>query len=174
MPWLIRIIYKCCFCWVASVVSGSVRPHRRKHTRLPRPWGSPGKNPGVGCHCLLQCRKVKSESEVVQSCPTLSDLMDCSPPGSPVPGILQARTLEWVAISSSNAWRWKVKVKSLSPVRPSETPWTAALQAPPSPLPLKFFCTCGLQFIQPKDYPESHHIWISLILLSILKGCNWE
>ena len=66
----------------------------------------------------------------LQSCPTLCDPTDGSPPGSPVPGILQARTLEWVAISSSNAWKWKVK--SLSPVRPSVTPWTAAFQAPPS------------------------------------------
>ena len=67
-----------------------------------------------------------------QSCPTLSDPMDCSPPGSPVPGILQARTLEWVAISFSNAWKWKVKVKLLSRVRLLVTPWTAAHQAPPS------------------------------------------
>ena len=71
---------------VASVMSDSVRPHRRQPTRLPCPWDSPGKNTGVGCHCLLQCRKVKSESEVVQSCPTLSNPMDCSPPGSSVHG----------------------------------------------------------------------------------------
>ena len=68
----------------------------------------------------------------LQSCPTLCDPMDGSPPGSPIPGILQARTLEWVAISFSNVWKWKVKVKSLSCVRPSATPWTAAFQAPPS------------------------------------------
>ena len=68
----------------------------------------------------------------LQSCPTLCDPIDGSPPGSPVPGILQARTLEWVAISFSNAWKWKVKVKSLSCVRPSATPWTVAYQAPPS------------------------------------------
>ena len=73
-------------------MSDSVRPHRRRPTRLPRPWDSPGKNTGVGCHFLLQCKKVKSENEVTQSCPTLRDPMDCSPPGSPVPGILQART----------------------------------------------------------------------------------
>ena len=76
--------------------------------------------------------KVKSESEVTQSCLTLSDPMDCSPPGSSVPGILQARTLEWVAISFSNAWKWKVKGKSPSHVRLLATPWTAAYQAPPS------------------------------------------
>ena len=65
-----------CCCCVASVVSDSVRPHRRKPTRLPRPWDSPDKNTEVGCHFLLQCMKVKSEREVAQSCPTLSDPMD--------------------------------------------------------------------------------------------------
>ena len=62
----------------------TLRPHKRQPTRLPRPWDSPGKNTGVGCHFLLQCMKVKSESEVAQSCPTLSDPMDCSLPGSSV------------------------------------------------------------------------------------------
>ena len=66
-------------------MSDSVRPHRRQPTRLRRPWESPGKNTGVVCHFLLQCMEVKSESEVVQSCPTLRDPMDCSPPGSSVP-----------------------------------------------------------------------------------------
>ena len=78
--------------------------------------------------CILCAAAAKS----LQSCPTLCDPIDSSPPGSPAPGILQARTLEWVAISFSNAWKWKVKVKSLSRVRPSATPWTAAFQAPPS------------------------------------------
>ena len=92
----------CCYCCqVASVVSDSVRPHRRQPTRLHHPWDSPGKNTGVGCHFLLQCVKVKSESEVSQSCPTLSDLMDCSLPGSSVHGIFQARVLEWGAIAFS-------------------------------------------------------------------------
>ena len=68
----------------------------------------------------------------LQSCPTLCDPIDSSPPGSPIPGILQARTLEWVAISISNAWKWKVKVKSLSCARLLATPWTAAYEAPPS------------------------------------------
>ena len=68
----------------------------------------------------------------LESCPTLCDPIDGSPPGSPVPGILQARVLEWVAISFSNAWKWKVKVKSISRVWPSATPWTATFQAPPS------------------------------------------
>ena len=80
-------IHTCCCCWVASVVSDSVWPHRRQPTRLPCPWDSPGKNTGVGCHFLLQCVKVKSESEVAQSCPTRSNTMDCSLPGSSVHGI---------------------------------------------------------------------------------------
>ena len=91
---------------VASVVSDSVRPHRRQPIRLPRPWDSSGKNTGVGCHFLLQCMKVKSESEVAQLCLTLSNLMDCSPPGSSVHGIFQARVLEWVAIAFSNVSRY--------------------------------------------------------------------
>ena len=90
----------CCWCWVTSVVSDSVRPHRRQPTRLPRPWDSPGKNTGVGCRFLLQCMKVKSKSEVAQSCLTLSDPMDCSLPGSSIYGIFQARVLEWGAIAS--------------------------------------------------------------------------
>ena len=91
----------CCCCWVASVVSDSVQPHRRQPTRLHHPWDSPGKNTGVGCHFLLQCMKVKSESEVTQSCPTLSDPMDFSPPGSSIHGVFQARVLEWGAIAFS-------------------------------------------------------------------------
>ena len=91
----------CCCCSVASVVSDSVRPHRRQPTRLPNPWDSPGKNTEVGCHFLLQCMKVKSQSEVAQLCPTPSDPMDCSPPGSSVHGIFQARVLEWGAIAFS-------------------------------------------------------------------------
>ena len=82
-------------------MSDSVRPHRWQPTRLPGPWDSPGKNTGVGCHFLLQCMKVKSESEVTQSCPTLCDPMDCSLPGSSVHGIFQARVLEWGAIAFS-------------------------------------------------------------------------
>ena len=81
-------------------MSDSVRPHRRQPTRLPRPWDSPGKNTGVGCHFLLQYMKVKSESEVAQSCLTLRD-MDCSLPGSSVHGNFQAKVLEWGAIAFS-------------------------------------------------------------------------
>ena len=88
-------------CQVASVVSDSVRPHGQQPTRLLHPWDSPGKNTGMGCHFLLQCMKVESESEVTQSCLTLRDPMDCSPPGSSVHGICQARVLEWGAIAFS-------------------------------------------------------------------------
>ena len=75
----------------------AMRPHRQQPTRLPRPWDSQGKNIGVGCHFLLQCVKVEIESEVAQSCPTLSDPVDCSLLGSSVHGILQARALQWGA-----------------------------------------------------------------------------
>ena len=98
-----------------------------------------GSNP-----CLLHCRQIlyrlshqgsltvtAAAAKSLQSCLTLCDPIDSSPPGSPVPGILQARTLEWVAISFSSAWKWKVKVKSLSRVRLLATPWPAAYQAPP-------------------------------------------
>ena len=84
-------------------MSDSVQPQRWQPTRLPRPWDSPGKNIGVGCHFLLPCMKVKSESEVAQSCPTLSNPMDCSLPGSSVHGSSQARVLEWGAIAFSVA-----------------------------------------------------------------------
>ena len=82
-------------------MSDSVRLHRRQPTRLPCPWDSPGKNTGVGCHFLLQCMKVKRQSEVAQLCPTLRNPMDCSLPGSSVHGIFQARVLEWGAIAFS-------------------------------------------------------------------------
>ena len=99
---MVQLSQPCCrCCCVASVVSDSVRPHRRKPTRLRHPWDSPGRNTGVGCHFLLQCMKVKSESEVAQSCLTLRDPMDCSLPGFSVHGIFQARVLEWGAIAFS-------------------------------------------------------------------------
>ena len=119
-------------------------------------WNFPGNNTGVSCHFLLQGIFLTQRSNLhllhlwhwqgdslplhhqgslaaaksLQSCPTLCNPTDVSPPGSPAPGILQARTLEWVAISFSNAWKWKVKVKSLSRVQLLATPWTAAYQAP--------------------------------------------
>ena len=101
-------------------MSDSVRPHRRKPTRLPHPWDSPGKNTGVGCHFLLQCMKVKSESKAAQSCPTRSDPMDCSLPGSSVHGIFQARVLKWGAMAFFEIQKYAAlnKIKFIShPVR---------------------------------------------------------
>ena len=95
-------------------MSDSVRPHRQQPTRTPHPWDSPGKNTGVGCHFLLQCIKVKGESEVAQSCPTRSDPMDFSPPGSSVHGIFQARVLEWGAIAFSNSWIGGVNIVTMT------------------------------------------------------------
>ena len=100
-----------------SVVSGSLWSHGLQHTRLPCPSPTPA---------------ATATTKSLRSCLTLCDPRDSSPPGSPVPGILQARTLEWVAISFSNAWKWKVKVKSLSSIQLLATPWTVAYQAPPS------------------------------------------
>ena len=111
-------------------MSDSVQPHRRQPTRLPHPWDSPGKNSGVGCHFLLQCRKVKSESELSQSCLTLSDPMDCSLPGSSVRGILQARVLEWGAITFTISDQISHSVVSDS-LRPRESQHTR----PPCPSP---------------------------------------
>ena len=112
-----------------SVVSNSSLPHRLQPTRLLHPWEFPGKSTGVGCHHLLRdfflfssiSREVifplykcpAAAAKSLQSCPTLCDPVDGNPPGSPIPGILQARTPDWVAISFSDAWKWKVKVKSL-------------------------------------------------------------
>ena len=84
------------------------------------------------CIYVLIFAATATAAKSLQSCPTLCDPTDGSPPGSPILGILQARTLEWVAISFSNAWKWRVKVKSLSRVQLFATPWTAAYQAPPS------------------------------------------
>ena len=114
----------------------------------------------------------------LQSCPILCDPRYGLLPGSPVPGILQARTLEWVAISFSNAWKWKVKVKSLSLVRLLETSWTAAYQAPPS---MDFpgestgvGCHCLLRF-KPFPYPNHHTatIWVHGLIINILSYPSW-
>ena len=99
-----------------SVVFDSVQPHRRQPTRLPRPWDSPSKNTGVGCHFLLQCMKVKTQSEVAQSCSTLSYPMDCSLPGSSVHGSFQARVLKWVASAVSDNRELIIKIISYSSV----------------------------------------------------------
>ena len=97
----------------------------------------------------------------LQSCPTLCNPIDGSPPGSPVPGILQSRTLEWVAMSFSNAWKWKVRVKSLSCVRLFATSWTAAYQAPPSMGFSRQECWSGVPLPSPENGPNIRGNWIS-------------
>ena len=132
------------------------------------------------------CKAAAVATKSLQSCPTLCDPRDSSPPGSPILGILQARTLEWVAISFSNAWKWKVKVKSLSRVQLFVTPWTAAYQAPPYmgfsrqeywsgvsvPSPLCkaasclniHFSSCLLHFVVLKK----------VFIFTYLFGCTWS
>ena len=117
-----------------------MRPHRRQPTRLPHPWDYPGKITGVGYHFLLQCMKVKSESEVAQSCLTLSDPMDCTLPGSSIHGICQARVLEWGAIAFSGS----------SPKRPCNS----AL-APPGCSPGAVLPTQGLSRRHIHPCPQS-------------------
>ena len=107
---------------------GSVSPKSRWGSGAGQMMTLEKHTSGLQKMMLLVCAAAKS----LRSCPTLCDPIDGSPPGSLIPGILQARTLEWVAISLSNAWKWKVKVKSLSRVRLLVTPWTGAYQAPPS------------------------------------------
>ena len=135
-------------------MSNSVQPHRQQPTRLPHPWDSPGKNTAVGCHFPLQCMKVKSGSEVAQSCLTLSDPLDCGLPGSSVPGILQARILEWVAISFSNACVQFIRSVMSNSLRPHESQHTR----PPCPSP-----SPG---VHSDSCPSSHAIQPSHPLLS--------
>ena len=112
------------------------RPHRWQPTRLPHPWDSPGKNTGVGCHFLLQCMKVKSESEDAQLCPALSDPMDWSLPGSSIRGIFQARVLEWGAIAFSNVHRHHlISLRLCPPVRISLKFCLLKFQLPTPPRP---------------------------------------
>ena len=159
-------------------MSDSVRPHRRQPTRLLCPWDSPGKNTGVGCHFLLQCMKVKSESEVSQSCPTLSNPMDCSPPGSSVRGILQARVLEWGAIAFSYClplleksllWWLSIHVSERSKALISLNPFS----------PLVIFCTISassthslchtLDWVNINNFLNSK---ISNLICILLSDCN--
>ena len=109
--------------------------------------------------------KKAAAAKSLQSCPTLCDPIDGSPPGSPVPGILQARILEWVAISFTNAWKWKVKVKSLSHVRLLATPWTAAYQAPPSMGVSRQEYWSGLPLPSPKKSWVLNNWWFWTVVL---------
>ena len=123
-------------------MSNSVLSHRQQPTRLPRPWDSPGKNTGVGCHFHLQFMKVKSESEVTQSCPTLHDLMDCSLPGSSIHGIFQARVLERgaIAFSTSQVVQWKKKNLSAIAGDMSSTPGSGWSLGGGNGNPLQYSC----------------------------------
>ena len=127
-------------------MSVSVRPQRRQPTRHLCPWDSPGKNTGVGCHFLLQCMKVKSQSEVAQSYLTLRDPMDCRVPGSSVHGIFRARVLEWVAIAFSSV-SCSVMFNSLQPT--VWVLWTVAHQAH---LSMDFF---GKEYWNGEPFPST-------------------
>ena len=122
------------------------------------PCPPPEDSPDTGIEPRSPDRPAAAAAKSLQSCLTLSDPIDGSPPGSPVPGILQARALEWVAISLSNAWKWKVKVKSLSSVRPSATPRTAAYQAPPSMGFSRQEYWSEVPLPSPPDRPRDCHI----------------
>ena len=114
---------------------------------------------GIRIHELIWIIDAAAAAKLLQSFPTLGDPIDGSPPGSPVPGILQPRTLEWVAISFSNTWKWEVKGKSLSRVRLFATPWTAAYQAPPSMGFSRQECWSGVPLSSPNDW------WIKYIFI---------
>ena len=141
-------------------LSHSVRPHRRQPTRLPCPCDFPGKNNGAGCHFLLQCMKVKGESEVTQLCPTLCDPMGCSPPGSSAHGIFQARVLEWVLY----LLLLLLLLSSFSRVPLCATPQTAAHQAPPSLGFSRQEHWSGLPF--PSPFPSVDGTVAKLLVLS--------
>ena len=144
-------------------MSDSVQPHRWQPTSLHRPWDSPGKNTGGGCHFPLQCMKVKSESEVTQLCPTLSDPMDCSLPGSSIHGIFQARVLEWGAIGFSTPLNALYTNGS-----PSSLAWRNSMCEPgdyssynSSEVPQKLFCSC---------FMGSCHMHLQIGILSKQEG----
>ena len=126
--------------WCHPIISSSVVPFSACPQSFPASGSFPmsqffasgGQSIGVSASTSVLPMNAAAAAKLLQSCPTLCNPIDDSPPGSPVPGILQARTLEWVAISFSNAWKWKVKVKSLSRLQLLATPWTAAYQALPS------------------------------------------
>ena len=138
--------------------------------------GSGGRTRVLGPYAHLSWVREAAAAKSLQSCPTLCDPIGGSPPGFPVPGILQARILEWVAISFSNAWKWKVNVKSLSRVRLLATSWTAAYQAPPSmgfsrqeywsgvPLPSPTEASMWQHFSSAVS-PDSLTVWVAILCL---------
>ena len=157
-------------------MSDSVRPHRQQPTRLPHPWDSPGKNTGVGCHFLLQCMKVKIESEVAQSCPTLSYPMDRSLPGSSIHGIFQARVLEWGAIAFSDKPHSTAKKNDAIQIQPppqhnskaQSSCWQSLPTLDPKPLALPLL---GLQLWA--WFLLQHLFFRSVFLLTLLGEAQW-
>ena len=151
-PWVGKIPWR--REWKHTPVFLPGKSHGQRSLAGYNPWGHKSVRHNLATK-QPQIHLYAAAAKSLQSCLTLCDPTDGSPPGSAIPGILQARTLKWVAISFSNAWKWKVKVKSLSRVRPSATPWTAAHQAPPSigfsrqeyrsgvPLPSLYATTCN-------------------------------
>ena len=125
VKWFSSVQFSC------SVVPDSLRPMNCSMPGFPIHHQLPEFTQTL-VHWVGDAIPAAAAAKLLHSCPTLCNPIDSSPPGSPIPGIFQARTLEWVAISFSNAWKWKMKVKSLSHVRLLGTPWTAAYQAPPS------------------------------------------
>ena len=170
MPFAVTWIDLWCAALSCSVVCDSVTPWTVAH-QAPLSVGilqarilkwvampSSRRQSNTGIEPRSPDRPAAAAAESHQSCLTLCDPIDGSPPGSPVPGILQARALEWVAISLSNAWKWKVKVKSLSSVRPSATPRTAAYQAPPSMGFSRQEYWSEVPLPSPPDRPRDCHI----------------
>ena len=150
-------------------MSDSVWPHRRQPTRIPRIWDSPGKNTGVGCHFLLQCMKVKSESEVAQSCLTVSDPMDHSPQGSSVHGIFQACQHKGTPINPQmiGASGWETTATCKEDALPRER--TEALHPPPKSLPSASLpCSCPWikSFKINQKPPSEVSVWSSSKLLN--------
>ena len=135
-------------------MSDSVRPHRWQPTRLPRPCDSPDKNTGVGCHFLLQCMKVRSQSEVTQSCPTLSDPMDCSLQAPPSMGFSRQEYWSGVPLPLCLNFGMCVCAQLLSPVRFFVVPWTVAYQASLSMEFARQEYWCGLLFPPPGNFPD--------------------
>ena len=145
-------------------MSDSVWPHRWQPTRLPRPWDSPGKNTGVGCHFLLHCMKVKSESEVAQSWPTFSDPMDCSPPGSSIHGILQAKY--WSGVPLPSPW-WTPS----HPLRPGANAPSSVkpFRNPPGRVLCTFSVLC--LYLYHNTY---HTVLLRMFTILSLKKVDWE
>ena len=125
-------------CDTIQTISSSVAPFSSclqsflASGSFPMSWLFASGGQSIGASASVLPMNAAAAAKLLQSCPNLCNPIDRSPPGSPIPGILQARTLDWVATSFSNAWKWNVKVKSLSRIRLLATPWTAAHQAPPS------------------------------------------